>query len=1005
MRDTGHALRASPAKWLVAALVSAAAILPFHPPFRKERTVYVFEAMVSSSARGNVQLFYDLGRGFNERDSSTVLIQGGVGPRPFQFGLPYGHYSALRFDPLDHPGVITVSGALIRDGIGRVIMRFPPSAFTATKEIGQMSVAGDTLTIETTPGASDPNTLIRLERPFDLLSPPPREWIQSLGWFAGVFAALAAAIALAARMHGACTRALRRMATRPKATLAVTALAALMLNSYPVIFCGRSFVSPNCGVLLLYEDIPTLPGYESPVVKDGHGSDVGAAMWWHVPISRVQNEALLHDHELPLWNRFNLCGQSLLGQGQSMIGDPLHLATAVLFGGRAWAWDLKYLAAKWLFAFGVGLVVLAVTRRLGIAALLCASSLYIGFFSFYLNHPTFFSLCYGPWILLAWIRIAGTARERTVVAWCGALLAADWFELNSGTVKEAYALILCLNLTGMLMLLVNRDEWSLRRRKVAVVLWANVVFVLLSAPIWLTFLDTLKGSFTSYMVPQARQVPTMQVIGFFEDLFYRQNTAGEIHVAPSTNFLILLGVLWALAHARRLAGNRTLLALGAAGVVPFMLVFGIIPKSAIVAVPFLANILHIDSTFSCVLIVLSLPIAGIGLASFLDGLGDRDWFRHLALVLCILGALLGLYFGLDRHLAPSSFFSGYIPVLLAALIVLQLAARHLATREANRISALLLIALGLASLHWRQGQYLATAFDAYVSNPQVRADFRAKSSAIQSLSGPGSPPSRTVGLGLNLFPGFNSMYLVEAIYGIDALRSREYEDFAMALGLRRVLAFTSYQADEGSPGFRAAFDVLNVGEFLGASEPTPGAYSGWQKVQDLDLTVFRSPTVWPRAYFVDTLARYVDLGELVSQVQTAKGVPFAAVQERDMPGLPALERFSEGRSGHTVVAATGYALTNNTTSFDITAPGPGVVVLTETWLKGDFEVTVNGKPAPYFRVNHAFKGIFLNAPGNYRIKFSYWPRHLTLALWMSAIGALLGPGLYLFWRCRQVPIR
>ena len=81
-----------------------------------------------------------------------------------------------------------------------------------------------------------------------------------------------------------------------------------------VIFCGRSFVSPNCGVLLLYEEIPTLPGYTSTDVTDGHGSDVGAAMWWHVPISRIQNNAIFHDHELPLWNRCNLCGQSLLGE-------------------------------------------------------------------------------------------------------------------------------------------------------------------------------------------------------------------------------------------------------------------------------------------------------------------------------------------------------------------------------------------------------------------------------------------------------------------------------------------------------------------------------------------------------------------------------------------------------------------------------------------------------------------------------------------------------------------
>jgi hypothetical protein len=363
--------------------------------------------------------------------------------------------------------------------------------------------------------------------------------------------------------------------------------------------------------------------------------------------------------------------------------------------------------------------------------------------------------------------------------------------------------------------------------------------------------------------------------------------------------------------------------------------------------------------------------------------------------------MLGLYFGFDRHPFPSAFFVGYVPTILAAFVMIQLASRHLARGRSNAAGAVLLIVLGLFAIHWRQGQYLKTAFDDYVLNPQVRVDLRADSPAVQFSEGQKRVPSRTTGMGLNLFPGFNCMYLVEDIFGVDALRSIEYQDLAEALGLERVLTFTSFQANEGSQNFRAAYDALNVAYFLDSSQPTPGEYGDWEKVSDLDLTVYRSPSAWPRAYYVDRVAQYEQLPELVAQVRSAQGLPFAAVQDRDVSDLPQLGLLPADPSGRRVVAASGYSLTGNTTSFDVDAPGPGVVVLLETWLKNDFEVRVNGSPAPYFRVNHAFKGILIESAGKYRISFSYWPRHFTQALWMSALGALLACGSLLF-ACRRL---
>ena len=52
------------------------------------------------------------------------------------------------------------------------------------------------------------------------------------------------------------------------------AAAAVVLGSCPVVFLGKNYVSPNHGTLLLYDNYPTLPGYEDTRWGDPKSSDV-----------------------------------------------------------------------------------------------------------------------------------------------------------------------------------------------------------------------------------------------------------------------------------------------------------------------------------------------------------------------------------------------------------------------------------------------------------------------------------------------------------------------------------------------------------------------------------------------------------------------------------------------------------------------------------------------------------------------------------------------------------
>src|ERR1035438_1159616 len=85
------------------AAFSLAAVIGLQPWSPTHASGTFFEVEVESSRPGLVQLYYNVGRDFNETDSSTQPIAANR-KTTLRFALPYGRISALRFDPLDRDG-------------------------------------------------------------------------------------------------------------------------------------------------------------------------------------------------------------------------------------------------------------------------------------------------------------------------------------------------------------------------------------------------------------------------------------------------------------------------------------------------------------------------------------------------------------------------------------------------------------------------------------------------------------------------------------------------------------------------------------------------------------------------------------------------------------------------------------------------------------------------------------------------------------------------------------
>lgn len=1000
-------------------LVVANTVIPYSDPI-VDRDLHRFEVRLGSSGPGIAQLFYNTGRGFTERDSAIARVDPGP-PRLLVFPLAAESVRDLRFDPINNDATVTVEDALIRRPDGTVLKRFTPGDFSPFNQIERLDRNGRVLTIKPVPGSGDPHVRIALgteNLPLIAVSWPGlvRPFLlRGLPWFGLLVAVWAGWHWLGRRWHAAARSrllALRGWAeSRPKSAVALAAAAAVVLSSYPVIFCGASFVSPNYGSNLLYDAFPTLPGSRATDVVDVRGADIGAIMWQQVPLSAVQSRALFRDFELPLWNRYNSGGTVLLGQGQTMFGDPLHFGV-ILAGGASWAWDLKYLAAKWLLGLGLGLTVLHAARHLPAALLVAFASVFSGFFVFRVNHPAFFSFCYGPLVLYAWSHVAGAATRRGLCLALLGLMGANWMLLTSGTAKEAYVSILTMNLTGLLVLACSAHTGRERLLRLGAAVAAGAAFLLLAAPVWLTFLDAMKASYSSYNAAFAFQLQPGLALGLFDELLLRPFWEGEKVFNPSGNFLLLLGVLAFLVNLREIAGgNRHALGTGLAALVPAAFVFGLVPPAWIASWPILGNVHHIDNSFGIGLIHLCAVLAGFGFASAARRLGGPEGRGDIAVAALLLGVLVLNYLGLTQAVqrstysyhkwgqsVPLSYFvwGGFLALLLAAGGLVG-AARRALQRGGGTAALLFVLAACAVVLLWRHGLHLRTPYPNHTLNAAPRAQFDARSPALLAVVADSREPARIAGFLSHFFPGWHDIYGLEGVSGPDALMNAHMRELQTAFAVGRVWDWRLVLFPDKFSHDRPFYDLMNVRYYLaGTHDPAP-AGDGLTVLTRADLAVWRSETAWPRAFFTDRVATYRTAADFAALVRGGDHRPLAAVQDADR-GLPALPRGD--LADRTIVPATAYRLTTNTTSFTVNAPAAGIIVLGEAWLERDFTATVNGQPAELFRVNHAFKGLHVPRGGTYHVTVRYRPHHFNLALGLSALGlaATAGAGWWIFRR-------
>jgi hypothetical protein len=936
---------------------------------------FTLEVALASSTDGVLQVFYDRGAGISEADSTNAPIRSSSQPVTYRLPLPAGRYRLFRIDPNDRGGEYSFTSIRVLTARDVSVASIPVGELTAAAQ-ATVSFTGTAAVVRVAQGANDPQLLYPFRPQLSLV---PDDGRRRRALTAGSVAALASLLFLLLVERFVRFPSVPGLTERvhrfPAASVAAAGLAATIVATYP-LFLGRSLVSPNNGATaFLYGEPPFV--YESGdyTAEDTRGTDVGSMMWAILPYVVSQREAVAHG-EFPLWNRYNAIGRPLWGQAQHFFLEPVHFL-ALAIGEPSYIGDVTFIAGRAIFSVGIGMAALAATSSLPAAASVAIAAPFIGHFAFRFNHPAYFSVVYVPWILWAYFRLASRSSPRALAKSAATLIVASVLQLVGSTPKEGVIAFAIAHLTGVLALILARGSISERLQRLSAAGVAAALTLLVSAPHWLIFLDTLRRSYTAY------DTPSVSLGGLHEIAAIVLGPLKPGMPYPSLNGVVAVAAATGLLSAMTLWQQRAALAAAAGGAVALAVACGAIPATVIVSLPLLGNIYHVWNVFITAALAPLLIVAAAGVAAL-----RATRFRPLAalaagVVVMLVVMKVGAP-GLPGHLIVFSVAPGVAFALLLAI-------PRPGSRAAFVAATLVVLGMGLlpGGLQVETG---ARGLDAVLFQPRERVDLDAAPPAVTvARSRAGNEPFRVASLSNTLFAGVQAFYRLEGITGPDALELRELRELSDAAGIdRNVWRWRPVYLSQDLIRAKGLLDMLGVRFVFGTAYEFPRNAVRIPLPEPDAVQVIERPTAWPRAFWVDGVRRHSSVGALISELNSSPGA-FASIDAADRHAVAFARNLPSKETN--VVRAREYRLTPNRTSFVVDAPGPGVVVLAEAYVPRDFVATRNGMRVEYFRTNHAFKAVTVTEGGSWTIELEYRPEKWMLSWLLCAVGVTLTAGL------------
>lgn len=157
------------------------------------------QVAMTSSVNGTAQVYYDLGKGFNEHQIHQEQIFQGEALRQYRFKLPNKKIYGLRFDPIMTGGKAHVGEIGVADVYGTLLHEIPLREMEPANQIKAINYNNDGAEITIPEGANDPQIVLPLKEPLDFenkLPFPIWQWLWSLMIEAVLYILLALAFIL-----------------------------------------------------------------------------------------------------------------------------------------------------------------------------------------------------------------------------------------------------------------------------------------------------------------------------------------------------------------------------------------------------------------------------------------------------------------------------------------------------------------------------------------------------------------------------------------------------------------------------------------------------------------------------------------------------------------------------------------------------------------------------------------------------------------------------------------
>ncbi len=128
---------------------------------------------MSSSAFSQAQVFYDVGAGMSEEQSSTDNIRGDGTFQSIRLPLPNKLLLGLRFDPVTSPATVILRRLAIQRSDGSIALEFPPAHIQGTVGFDRMEIVPTGVLFHVRSDSTDPQLALHMDAPLDLHSRYP----------------------------------------------------------------------------------------------------------------------------------------------------------------------------------------------------------------------------------------------------------------------------------------------------------------------------------------------------------------------------------------------------------------------------------------------------------------------------------------------------------------------------------------------------------------------------------------------------------------------------------------------------------------------------------------------------------------------------------------------------------------------------------------------------------------------------------------------------------------